>query len=304
MYRRLHDELSFWAEQSKVRARLERKRDAASLDVRRHEDELVRQEARVARDQSVLARVEQGGWRRLFSLVGGGKARVLARLIAQIEMGQRRLSVHHQATQRARHGLHAVEGELAALGDVEQGYRRALETKARTLAASSDAQGQLVNTLIEELALARSKIRDLGETSSAGLQVHAALDVLGRCLDPPGGVGYPFALGRFTPSQAFDAVASAAHQAQQHLRAFLRGVGNLREVRGGADRLLEFADRFFERLVDSWLTAPRDERSRDAVARVQRCVDALLTQVERVRAEVELHQSSVWSRFVATVHAG
>lgn len=298
MYRLQHDELAWWTERYRNHGQLQRKRDAAAASLRACEDALREQALALQLRQHVLARLEHSPWSRVVAQLRGGWAETMdreRRLHASIE--ERLHQLECDAAQ-ARQQLERLECELADLGDVGAGYRRALEAKARTLASSADAHGRLVTELMQALLKAQSRIRDLVEASASGRSAYESLDRLLRRVSPSG-------RGAARPRPGYAIVVETVHAAQEDLRAFLRSLAALHEL-GPSHReaVTTFSDTFFERLIEQWAKDPRGHGAAQTVRRVQHRVNSILQQIDRGRQAVEQDQSGLWERFVTVVRAG
>lgn len=293
MYRLLHDELAWWTERYRVYSRLRRQRDRAAETLRAHQSAYARHTVEVEQGAEALARREQFPWLRVLAPLRGRWVASVNEERASTQAAAARLVLLEQATSSARAEVERLDRELTAHGDVGAGYRRALETKARTLAAASDAHGRRVVELIESLRRAQTTLRDLAAARASGFQASDSLDALYQ------------RVSRGRKRGQRDVVAASVRRAQEDLRALLHSLAALHEL-GPSHReaVMSFSDTFFERLVEQWAADAKGEGPRQTVRRVQQRVDAILARIDEGRQRIEQEQVHLWARFVETVRAG
>jgi hypothetical protein len=191
-----------------------------------------------------------------------------------------------------------MEGRIAALGDAEAEYDRALERKeARTEGAG---RADLVR-LTERMADVKSDIKEIGEAVAAGDEVIAGLDSVIACLKSAGNWGIVDLVGggiiiTAVKHSKIDRAKAAIHEVQSRLGRFRRELADLRtrpEVPLGVEisSFEKFADFLFDGLIFDWIVQSKIKRSLDAAnemrARMEAIVGELRQRLESGRSFVE-----------------
>jgi hypothetical protein len=176
MYRTLHeDDLSRAAEAVRLRDALRARREvlAQRLDPERarHEELAIQ----LRRERKDVARLEGISLQRLLAVLGGSLSERLGREREEASVAELRFAEQDQHVTALQSELDGVEQRLAELGDVDAGYREALEAKRRLLVGQDDEHGRRVLALMQEHAHACSMRPELREAIDWGKRLGTIL---------------------------------------------------------------------------------------------------------------------------------
>lgn len=181
-----------------------------------------------------------------------------------------------------------MEGRLAALGDPEAEYARALERKEARIEAAGRAD--LVR-LTDRIAEVNSDIKEIGEAVAAGDDVIAGLDSVIAYFKSAGNWGIVDLLGggliiTAVKHSKIDRAKEAIHEVQTRLGRFRRELADLRtkpEAPLGVEisSFEKFADFLFDGLIFDWIVQSKIRRSLDAAVEMRARMDAIVGGLRR-----------------------
>ncbi len=183
-------------------------------------------------------------------------------------------SVHEVAS--LERDIADMEGRLAAIGDPEAEYARALEQKEVRIEGADRAD--LVR-LTERIAEVNSDIKEIGEAVAAGDEVLAGLDNVIAYFKSAGNWGIVDLIGggliiTAVKHSKIDRAKAAIHEVQTRLGRFRRELADLRiapEAPLGVEisSFEKFADYLFDGLIFDWIVQSKISRSLDAARKMQ-----------------------------------
>jgi len=201
-------------------------------------------------------------------------------------------SVHEVAS--LERDIADMEGRLAAIGDPEAEYARALERKEARIEGAGRAD---LARLTERIAEVHSDIKEIGEAVAAGDEVIAGLDSVIAYFKSAGNWGIVDLIGgglivTAVKHSKIDRAKAAIHEVQTRLGQFRRELADLRtgpEAPLGVEisSFEKFADYLFDGLIFDWIVQSKISRSLDA-ARDMR--DRIATLVADLRRRLESRQ--------------
>ena len=181
-----------------------------------------------------------------------------------------------------------MEGRLAAIGDPEAEYARALERKEARIEGASRAD--LVR-LTERIAEVNSDIKEIGEAVAAGDEVIAGLDSVIAYFKSAGNWGIVDLIGgglivTAVKHSKIDRAKAAIHEVQTLLGRFRRELADLRtgpEAPLGVEinSFEKFADYLFDGLIFDWIVQSKINRSLDAAREMRDRMAALVGDLRR-----------------------
>jgi len=181
-----------------------------------------------------------------------------------------------------------MEGRIAALGDPEAEYARALERKEARIEGAGRAG--LVR-LTESIADVNSDIKEIGEAIAAGDEVIAGLDRVIASFKSAGNWGIVDLIGggiiiTAVKHSKIDRAKAAIHEVQSRLGRFRRELADLRtrpEVPLGVEisSFEKFADYLFDGLIFDWIVQSKIRRSLDAAVEMRARMDAIVGELRR-----------------------
>jgi chromosome segregation ATPase len=181
-----------------------------------------------------------------------------------------------------------MEGRLAALGDPEAEYARALERKEARIEGAGRAD--LVR-LTDRIAEVNSDIKEIGEAVAAGDKVIAGLDSVIAHFKSAGNWGIVDLLGggliiTAVKHSKIDRAKEAIHEVQARLGRFRRELADLRtkpEAPLGVEisSFEKFADFLFDGLIFDWIVQSKIRRSLDAAVEMRARMDAIVGELRR-----------------------
>jgi len=201
-------------------------------------------------------------------------------------------SVHEVAS--LERDIADMEGRLAAIGDPEAEYARALEQKEARMEGAGRAD--LVQ-LTERIAEVNSDIKEIGEAVAAGDEVIAGLDSVIAYFKSAGNWGLVDLIGgglivTAVKHSKIDRAKAAIHDVQTRLGRFRRELADLRtgpEAPLGVEisSFEKFADYLFDGLIFDWIVQSKISRSLDAAREMRARMDTLVGDLRR-RLEIRL----------------
>ena len=281
----------------------QRARDKLRADLWRAQDDLKKEQARLAELQAISDREDQDVRRleglsmtALFYTVLGSKDEQLQK------ERQEYLSAHLKSLQ-SQHAVEVLEQdvehmkhELARFGEVDARLQALLEKKESLLAQAGDVTARRLAELSEQLGEMQSQLREVAEAIAAGQVARRALDQVLQDLQSAQGWGVWDLLGGGLLATAvkhgrIDDARQAAYEVQEALRRFQR---ELADVERSAKFIVEdisgfetFADYFFDGLISDWVVQARIDRSLDNTRATAGRLDDLLVQLERRKATLQ-----------------
>ena len=181
-----------------------------------------------------------------------------------------------------------MEGRLAAIGDPEAEYARALERKEAQIEGAGRAD--LVR-LTERIAEVNSDIKEIGEAVAAGDEVIAGLDSVIADFKSAGKWGIVDLIGgglivTAVKHSKIDRAKAAIHEVQTRLGRFRRELADLRtgpEAPLGVEinSFEKFADYLFDGLIFDWIVQSKINRSLDAAREMRDRMAALVGDLRR-----------------------
>jgi hypothetical protein len=181
-----------------------------------------------------------------------------------------------------------MEGRLAAIGDPEAEYARALERKEARIEGAGRAD--LVR-LTERIAEVNSEIKELGEAVAAGDEVIAGLDGVIAYFKSAGNWGIVDLIGgglivTAVKHSKIDRARGGIHEVQTRLGRFRRELADLRtgpEAPLGVEisSFEKFADYLFDGLIFDWIVQSKISRSLDAARDMRDRMAALVADLRR-----------------------
>jgi len=189
-------------------------------------------------------------------------------------------------------------GKIGAFGDLDSQYRHLLALKENFIAqAGNDSTRKLIR-LSEELADARSDVKELKEAFIAGDTVVKALQEVAQSLGTARGWGTLDLLGGGFVTTALkhsgiDSARAGVHRVQQLLRRFdreLADVGSRFRLEIDIGAFETFADFFFDGLIFDWVVQSRIVRSLENVRQTESLVNGVR---EKLRTKLETAEKNV-----------
>ena len=181
-----------------------------------------------------------------------------------------------------------MEGRLAAIGDPEAEYARALDRKEARIEGAGRAD--LVR-LTERIAEVNSDIKEIGEAVAAGDEVIAGLDSVIAYFQSAGNWGIVDLIGgglivTAVKHSKIDRAKAAIHEVQTRLGRFRRELADLRtgpEAPLGVEisSFEKFADYLFDGLIFDWIVQSKINRSLDAAREMRDRMAALVGDLRR-----------------------
>ena len=181
-----------------------------------------------------------------------------------------------------------MEGRLAAIGDPEAEYARALDRKEARIEGAGRAD--LVR-LTERISEVNSDIKEIGEAVAAGDEVIAGLDSVIAYFKSAGNWGIVDLIGgglivTAVKHSKIDRAKAAIHEVQTLLGRFRRELADLRtgpEAPLGVEisSFEKFADYLFDGLIFDWIVQSKINRSLDAAREMRDRMAALVGDLRR-----------------------
>ncbi len=181
-----------------------------------------------------------------------------------------------------------MEGRLAAIGDPEAEYARALERKEARIEGAGRAD--LVR-LTERIAEVNSDIKEIGEAVAAGDEVIAGLDSVIAYFKSAGNWGIVDLIGgglivTAVKHSKIDRAKAAIHEVQTLLGRFRRELADLRTGPAAPlgveiNSFEKFADYLFDGLIFDWIVQSKINRSLDAAREMRDRMAALVGDLRR-----------------------
>ncbi len=218
----------------------------------------------------------------------------------QMEKERQEFAAAKLRCDRCRHAVEAMETELAdvatqaaALEHVPTHYTLLLNAKQQIILEAGDIYTEQLEHMMEYIAEARTRLRELDEAAAAGQLVLDGLAEVIKWLKNAAGwghldiVGVPLAtVGKHSQ---LDGARAAVHETQQRLQRFHFELRDVRQsLRGdmvnleGVDK---FADYFFDGLMMDLVIQERIDHGRKQAISMCGRVESLLEALERERRE-------------------
>lgn len=181
-----------------------------------------------------------------------------------------------------------MDGRLAALGDPEAEYARALERKEARIEGA--ARADLVR-LTERVADVSSDIKEIGEAVAAGDEVIAGLDGVIAAFKSAGNWGIVDIIGggiivTAVKHSKIDRAKAGIHEVQSRLGRFRRELADLR-TRPDVPLSVEigsfekFVDYLFDGLIFDWIVQSKIRRSLDAAVEMRAKMTSIVADLRR-----------------------
>jgi hypothetical protein len=181
-----------------------------------------------------------------------------------------------------------MEARLAALGDAEAGYARALEEKEARI--GGDARAEVVG-LTEKLAGLNTDLKEIGEAVAAGDSVIAGLNDVIADFKSAGNWGIVDLIGggiivTAVKHSKIDKAQAAIHEVQSRLGRFRRELADLRTrpalpLSIDITSFEKFADFIFDGLIFDWIVQSKIKRSLDAALDMKARMEAIVGDLRR-----------------------
>lgn len=278
--------------EAREKARAKRKLESALLEARKS---LAAERTRLARLAAVLEK-EEADVRKLEGLsltamfhhfLGGKEDRLNKErqeaIAAKLKYDQ---CVHEVAS--LERDIADMESKLAALGDPETEYARALERREARLEGPARAD---LDRLTESLADANSDIKEIEEAVAAGREVIAGLDEVIAGFKSAGNWGIVDLVGggiiiTAVKHSKIDRAKAAIHEVQARLGRFRRELADLRTkpdvpLNIEITSFEKFADYLFDGLIFDWIVQSKIRRSLDAAVDMRGRMEALVRELRQ-----------------------
>lgn len=181
-----------------------------------------------------------------------------------------------------------MDGKLAALGDPEAEYARALERNEARIEGA--ARADLVR-LTERVADVSSDIKEIGEAVAAGDEVIAGLDGVIAAFKSAGNWGIVDLIGggiivTAVKHSKIDRAKAGIHEVQSRLGRFRRELADLR-TRPDVPLSVEigsfekFADYLFDGLIFDWIVQSKINKSLDAAVEMRAKMTSIVADLRR-----------------------
>ncbi len=281
----------------------QRKRDKLRADLSRAQDDLKKEQARLAELQAISDREDQDVRRleglsmtALFYTVLGSKDEQLQKERQEYLSAHLKLRQSQHAVEALEQDVERMKHKLARLGEVDARLQALLEKKEALLAQAGDVTARRLAELSEQLSEVQSQLREVAEAIVAGQVARQAVEQVLQDLQSAQGWGVWDLLGGGILATAIkhnriDDARQAAYEVQEALRRFQR---ELADVERSAKFIVEdisgfetFADYFFDGLIIDWVVQARIDRSLDNTRAIAGRLDDLLAQLEGRKATLQ-----------------
>ncbi|UCE47361.1 MAG: hypothetical protein JSW47_17390, partial [Phycisphaerales bacterium] len=206
------------------------------------------------------------------------------------------------------YSVSALEGEvddlktkIAAFGDLDSQCKSILDMKEKLLSEAHDDKAKRLTELSEELADAKSDVRELQEAVDAGNAVLHGLQGVIASLKSAKSWGTWDMLGGGLIATAvkhskIDGARASAQQVQQLLRRFQRELADV-DARSDIDMdigsFATFADYFLDGLIVDWVVQSRIGRSLDSATHVADRVRSTVKALQKNLTEVQERANNI-----------
>ncbi len=281
----------------------QRQRDKLRADLLRAQDDLKKEQARLAELQAISDREDQDVRRleglsmtALFYTVLGSKDEQLQKERQEYLSAHLKFRQSQHAVEALERDVERLKSKLARLGEVDARLQVLLEKKEALLAQAGDETARRLSELSEQLSEAQSQLREVAEAIAAGQKARQAVNQVLHDLKSAQGWGTWDLLGGGLVATAIkhnriDDARQAAYEVQEALRRFQR---ELADVEGSAKFIVEdissfetFADFFFDGLIIDWVVQARIDRSLDNTRAIADRLNDLLAQLEKHAATLQ-----------------
>lgn len=304
--RQVHDELEAAleavAEHGRVSARLQRARaseeSAKGAAVQAH--------AQLASETEDVRALESFSPTRIWATLRGSRDTDLDREEAERQAAEYAAARADAWLVSTHDEVRRAEAELAALGDVHGRRDTALAEKERLLTEVGGSAGAELATIADELAAARSGVKEVDEAIAAGEQAAAALSRAGDVLGSAGSwATYDtfFGGGMITDMVKYDRMDEAqrllhvADQALRRLSTELADVGMTAVVQGlSVDGLTQAFDVWFDNIFSDWSVKSRIDQAARRTAEASGMVHQVRTRLAAQRRELEARLADLTGR--------
>jgi hypothetical protein len=182
-----------------------------------------------------------------------------------------------------------LKEKVTALGDPESQYKAILDKKEKLIAETGEQNARRLGDLSEELADARSDVRELQEAIDAGKAVLTGVDAVIDSLRSAKNWGTWDMIGGGLISTAvkhsrIDRARASAHQVQQLLRSFQRelaDVGATSDITIDIGSFATFADYFLDGLIVDWIVQSRIANSLTSATELRDKVQTTVAHLEQ-----------------------
>lgn len=280
-----------------------RKRQKLLADLARTEQMLAQQrsrlqelDAQLKKEGSDVEKLEGLSLTGLFHTILGSKDKQLEKerqeyLAAKLKHDECTDSVSALDREQAE-----LKEKIAASGEPESEYKSILDKKEKLIAETGDPSARRLIGLSEELADARSDVRELQEAIDAGEAVLAGVDAVIDSLRSAKNWGTWDMIGGGLISTAvkhsrIDRARASAHQVQQLLRRFQRelaDVGTTSDITIDIGSFATFADYFFDGLIVDWIVQSRIGNSLTSATELR---DKVQTTVAHLKQSLQQAQN-------------
>jgi hypothetical protein len=193
----------------------------------------------------------------------------------------------HEVTSLLR-DIEDLEARIAALGNPEAEYAKALEEKEAWIEGAARAE---VVRLTEKLADLNSDLKEYGEAVAAGEEVVAGLDRVIAYFKSAGNWGVVDLLGgglivTAVKHSKIDKAKAAIHEVQSRMGRFQRELADLRTrpdspLRIEISSFEKFADFLIDGLIFDWIVQSKIRKSLDAALEARGKMEAVLRELRR-----------------------
>jgi len=254
-------------------------------------------QARLARKQQDVARLERLSLTNLFfTLTGKKESRVQAEQ-QELLSAALRLREAEQRLKDVTADLAPLRQEANALRGAREEYQRLLAEKEAAITAAGGAAAERLFQLDEQERQIQWQIQQIREALQAAMHADAALAKVEGCLDSARALGTWDLLGggliatAMKHSEMDDAerAAADAQHALNRLSRELQDVAGTTPVVGDVSvgGFLRFADYFFDGLITDWMVQSRINNSMASARRARQQVTSVMSALKQRLAQAE-----------------
>jgi hypothetical protein len=250
----------------------------------------------LAKEEADVRRLEGLSLTAMFHELLGSKADRLSKEKQEVIAAKLRYDQAAHEVASLQREVERLEAAIAALGDPETAYARALaEKEARIGGAARDGAARLTG----ELAALNSDIKEIGEAVAAGNDVLAGLDNVIAYFRSASNWGIVDLVGggiivTAVKHSKIDRAKAGINDVQNRLGRFKRELADLRTGPDSAWRIEissfeKFADFLFDGLIFDWIVQSKIQKSLAAAREMRGRVEAM---VENLRRELAAKQTA------------
>ncbi|WP_068921595.1 hypothetical protein [Planobispora rosea] len=298
------DDLRAARERARRLERLTGQRRAVAAQIEETEQLVAELEARLAKEEGDVSRLEEGGFAAFLSGLAGSRQERLARERAEAQAVRERLRGQRTRLEWLRADRVTVESALAEVGGAREEFDALLKRKEHLLVQSGDPRGRELVELGRTLADTVADLREHEEAHRAGAVAAEAIGRVLRCLGGARGastwdvIGGGLIADMMEHGHLRDADEAAWH-AQRALDAFARELADIGVHVAPALPEVDtrmFADMFFDNIITDALKHQRVTRTGEAVAEMARWVNDTMGNLAARGTELAGRRDSLVAR--------